>query len=222
MTIAQRDARAFVATATEASKDEQRLVRALREGDEQAFASLLDLYHGSLVRFARLFLRCREDAEDVAQETWLGVVRGLNCFEGRSSLKTWIFRILSNIARSRAAREGRTIPFSSLPGPDDEPFEPSVEPERFLDSGRWASAPASWCEMPEGHLLSWETLERVREAINRLAPVQRQVISLRDIEGWSSEEVCALLKISPENQRVLLHRARSRVRRELEAYVAGA
>jgi RNA polymerase sigma-70 factor (ECF subfamily) len=206
--------------------DEQRLLAGLRAGDEQAFVELVDRYHHSLVRLATVYVGSRAEAEEVAQDTWLAVLRGLDRFEGRSSLRTWIFHILVNRARTRAARSGRTIPFSALTVPD-EPFEPAVEPERFLPAdhprwpGHWAAPPASWGDLPESHVLAQETLRRVRAAIEALPPAQRQVITLRDVEGWPSDEVCELLDVSPENQRVLLHRARSRVRRALEAHFAG-
>lgn len=208
-----------------ASAEDARLVASLRGGDEHAFALLLDRYHSSLVRLASVYVRDRAVAEEVAQETWLGVVQGIGRFEGRSSLKTWIFRILTNIAKTRGEREGRSVPFTSLASFDDE-NEPSVEPERFLDAshpvwpGHWASPPASWDDIPERRLASAETLGKIREAIGALPPLQAQVISLRDVEGWSSEEVCELLGLSEVNQRVLLHRARSKVRRVLEDYLA--
>jgi RNA polymerase sigma-70 factor, ECF subfamily len=208
------------------SGDEPRLLARLRARDEQAFVELLDRYHGPLVRLATTYVGSRAEGEEVAQETWLAVLRGLDRFEGRSSLKTWIFHILLNRARTRAARARRSVPLSALAGPD-EPFEPAVEPDRFLPAdhprwpGHWAAPPASWPDLPESHALAQETLRSVRAAIEGLPPAQRQVITLRDIEGWPAEEVCELLEVSPQNQRVLLHRARSRVRRALEAHFAG-
>jgi RNA polymerase sigma-70 factor (ECF subfamily) len=202
---------------------EERLLRRLRDGDEASFAALVDDYHGSLTRLARVYVRDRAVAEEVVQETWLGVIRGIEGFEGRSSLKTWIFRILVNTAKTRGEREGRTVPFSSLPAADLDP-EPAVEPERFLDpshprwAGHWATAPARWDNIPEARLVAKETLACIDETIQALPPAQAQVITLRDVEGWSSEEVCALLGISEGNQRVLLHRARSKVRSSLERY----
>ena len=205
------------------AREEQVLLDSLRQGDEQAFTALLERYHGTLVRVAMTFVRDRAVAEEVAQETWLGVLKGLDTFRGDSSLKTWIFRILTNRAKSRAVRERRTVPFSTLGGDADGP---AVEPERFLDEshpqwpGHWASPPASWKELPEERLLAGETRERIRTAIDELPPVQRQVITLRDVEGWDSEEVCGLLGISEGNQRVLLHRARSKVRAALEQHLS--
>jgi RNA polymerase sigma-70 factor (ECF subfamily) len=209
-----------------ASAEDARLVAALRTGDERAFAVLVDRYHASLVRLASVYVRDHAVAEEVAQETWLGVVQGIDRFEGRSSLKTWIFRILTNTAKTRGERERRTVPFAALASFDED--EPSVEPERFLDAshpvwpGHWASPPESWDDIPEQRLASAETLAHIRAAIDALPPLQAQVISLRDVEGWSSEEVCELLGLSEVNQRVLLHRARSKVRRELEDYLGDA
>jgi RNA polymerase sigma-70 factor, ECF subfamily len=198
--------------------EEQRLVEALRNGDEAAFESLLDRYSSSMSRIARLYVRSAAVADEVVQETWLGVFEGIDRFEGRSSLKTWIFRILTNIAKTRGERESRTLPFSAL-GSDEE--GPSVDPERFLDASHpqwpyhWASPPEPF---PEGALLAHETLAVVEQAIGALPPSQRAVITLRDIVGWSSEEVRNALELSETNERVLLHRARSKVRRALEGY----
>jgi RNA polymerase sigma-70 factor (ECF subfamily) len=195
------------------------LVAGLRAGDEQTFATLVDRYHASLVRVARAYVVTKEAAEDVAQETWLGVIRGIDRFEGRSSLKTWIFRIAINRAMTRGSREARSLPFSSL-GPD----EPAVEPTRFLDSGRWAgywSDPPKASERPEEHVLTGEARAVVEAAIAALPDQQRLVITLRDVQGFTAAEACDLLGVSDANQRVLLHRARSRVRAVLERELAG-
>jgi RNA polymerase sigma-70 factor, ECF subfamily len=204
--------------------DESRLIEALRMRDEAAFLALVDRYHASMVRLAQMYVHDQAQAEEVAQETWLGVLRGIQKFEGRSSLRTWLFRILTNIAKSRGRREARSIPFSALWEPDPESSEPAVEPERFLpaDHPRWprhwnAMLP-SWSQLPEAHLVSQETRARLNQALTMLSPSQREVITLRDIEGWTSDEVCISLGISETNQRVLLHRARSKVRRALDAY----
>ncbi|MBI3943802.1 MAG: RNA polymerase sigma factor [Chloroflexi bacterium] len=202
------------------------LVIALRNGDEAAFARLIALYHGSMVRLAAMYVSNRETAEDVAQEAWVGVLRGLERFEGRSSLKTWIFRILMNCAKTRSHREGRSIPFSALWDPEAEPFEPAVDPERFLPpdyprgAGHWISPPDTWNDLDE-KLASEETYIHIQEVIAGLPPSQREVITLRDIEGLSAEEVCNVLSISETNQRVLLHRARSKVRRVLDQCIRG-
>jgi RNA polymerase sigma-70 factor (ECF subfamily) len=206
--------------------DERDLIEALRAGDEQAFAQLVELYHSSLVRVARTYVRSAAVAEEVVQETWLGVLRGLDRFRGESSVKTWVFRILTNQAKTRAVRESRSIPFSALAGDDDG--EAAVDESRFLPDdhphwpGHWASAPASWRELPEERLLAAETRGRVQKAIDRLSPMQQQVITLRDVEGWAAEEVCELLGLTDANQRILLHRARSKVRAALEGYLAEA
>jgi RNA polymerase sigma-70 factor (ECF subfamily) len=201
--------------------EEQRLVQALRNRDEAAFASLLDRYSSSMARVARLYVRSSAVADEVVQETWLAVIEGIERFEGRSSLKTWIFRILTNIAKTRAEREGRTLPFSAFADAEDGP---SVEPDRFLDASHpiwphhWSSPPRSF---PEERLLQSETLGVVERAIDTLPPAQQAVITLRDVDGWSSEEVRNALSLSETNQRVLLHRARSKVRRALEDYFEG-
>jgi RNA polymerase sigma-70 factor (ECF subfamily) len=205
--------------------DDLALIEALRRGDEAAFVTLVSRYHHSLLRVASLYVSSGAAAEDVVQETWLGVLRGLERFEGRSSLKTWIFRILVNRAKTRGERERRSIPFSALDDVDSGGDEPAVDPERFLadDHPRWphhwASFPRNWEELPEHILLSTETRTVLQLAIDALPSTQREVITLRDIEGWSSEDVCHALVLTETNQRVLLHRARSRVRRALEQYL---
>ncbi len=201
-------------------------LQALRNGDETAFAALVDRYHAPLLRLAMAFVSSKAVAEEVVQETWIGVLEGLGRFEGRSSLKTWIFRILTNQAKTRGVRESRSVPFSSLGRDEDDRSEPSVDPSRFQASGywvdHWASPPNSWDEeTPERLLLSKECGQRMEKAIEVLPPAQRQVLVLRDVEGLNSEEVCNVMGISETNQRVLLHRARSRVRRALERYLEG-
>jgi RNA polymerase sigma-70 factor (ECF subfamily) len=203
--------------------DERRLVLALRHGDEAAFETLVDRYQLQLRRFALTFVRSPAVADEVVQETWLGVLRGIDRFEGRSSLKTWIFQILTNTARTRAGREARTVPLSSLVAAGDD--EPAVDPSRFLDEqherwpGHWAAPPSRWDELPEDALLGHETLDVLRDAIAALPEMQRRVIELRDVEGWSAEEVCELLGLTEVNQRVLLHRARSTARAALEHHL---
>ena len=196
------------------------IVEALRAGDEATFAMLVAQYGASMLRVAQMYVRTRAVAEEVVQEAWLGVLRGIHRFEGRSTLKTWVFRILTNTAKTRGEREGRTVPFSALEGADDEA---AVEPERFQSEGRWAdhwaAPPSPWTDIPENRLLSTETREVVARAIAALPPAQATVITMRDVEGFESEEVCNVLAISETNQRVLLHRARSKVRRALEDYL---
>jgi RNA polymerase sigma-70 factor (ECF subfamily) len=200
------------------------LVEALRAGDESAFAELVDAYHALLVRVSSTYVSSRAVAEEVAQETWLAVLEGIDGFEGRSSLKTWIFRIAANIARTRGVREGRCVPFASLPGGDGERSEPAVEPDRFLPPdharfpGHWARGPVSW-EDPEEQLLARETRTLVLAAIEGLPPAQRRVITLRDVAGWPAEETCRVLDLTDGNQRILLHRARSKVRAALERHL---
>jgi RNA polymerase sigma-70 factor, ECF subfamily len=209
------------AEAAEQNVDERRLCEGLRRGDEQALTRLVELYHRPLRHVALGIVRSPAVADEVVQETWLAVIRGVGAFEGRSSLKTWLYRIATNTALTRAERESRTIPISVLSAADEGP---AVDPERFLDKlherwpGHWASPPARWDEVPEEQLLGREALARISNAIDQLPLLQREVIVLRDVEGWSPEEVCERLEISAANQRVLLHRARSKVRQILELY----
>ena len=202
---------------------EERVLDALKRGDEAAFQALVDTHSPALLRVARAYVGSRAVAEEVVQETWLGVLKGLDRFEGRSSLKTWIFKILTNIATTRATRERRSVPFSALAAREAEQDQAVVDPERFLPADHdrwphhWALGPTRW-QTPEEGLLSGETRELVLREIEALPPAQRTVISLRDIEGWPPEEVCDALGVSEGNQRVLLHRARGKVRTALESY----
>jgi RNA polymerase sigma-70 factor (ECF subfamily) len=204
---------------------ETSLLNALRDGDENAFAELVDRYHGPLKRLARSFGATDAVAEEIVQETWLGALQGLDRFEERSSLKTWLFTILKNQARHRAAREKRSVPFSALLRGGDEGDGPVVDPDRFLGDdgcwpGHWATAPRPWDE-PHRRLASMEAREQIRTAMGGLPQRQRVVVALRDVEGMSSDEVCDLLEISEANQRVLLHRGRSSIRNVLEGYIDG-
>ena len=192
-------------------EDDAVLLERLRAGDETAFDELVALHDGALRRVARTYVRTDAAAADVVQETWLGVIRGLDGFEGRSSLRTWIFRILVNRARTRAVREARDLPFSSLG--DDE--RPAVEPSAFGPEGHWSSAPPRLDGEPETNLLSAELRAHLLQAVDGLAPAQRAVITLRDLVGLNADEVCEMLELTEGNQRVLLHRARSRVRAAL-------
>jgi RNA polymerase sigma-70 factor, ECF subfamily len=208
-----------------ADPDEQRLLARLRAGDEQAFMEVVERYGPSLLRVALLFVATRAVAEEVVQETWLAVLAGIDRFEGRSSFKTWLFRILTNRAKTRGVREARSVPFSALAGPEAGQDEPAVDPDRFLPAdhprwpGHWAASPRSWAETPEQRLLGTETQRVIHESIEGLPAAQRAVITLRDIEGLESDEVCNALDLSDGNQRVLLHRARSRVRAALDDYL---
>ena len=199
------------------------LVDALRGGDEDAFMRLVERLQPQMLRIARMYVSTAAVAEEVVQEAWVGVIKGLDGFQGRSSLRTWILRILVNTAKTRGQREARSVPFSSLWSPEVG-AQPAVDPDRFLPrgdewAGHWAEAPATWDEVPEDRLLSHETLSRVGQAIEALPPNQREVIRMRDVLGWSSAEVCNALDVSETNQRVLLHRARAKVRRALESYL---
>jgi RNA polymerase sigma-70 factor (ECF subfamily) len=204
------------------TQPDDRLVAALRAGDEDAFRTVVREWHPALLRVAQIFAPSRAVGEEVVQETWLRVLRALDTFGGRSSFKTWVFRILVNTAKTRAQREGRTIPFSALQDAASVP-EAAVEPERFLPDdhprypGHWAVPPR---DLPEERLLAGETRERIAAAIDALPASQRAVIALRDVEGWTSDEVRNALDLSEVNQRVLLHRARSKVRRALEDYLS--
>ncbi|MGZ4410185.1 MAG: RNA polymerase sigma factor [Gaiellaceae bacterium] len=198
------------------------LVAALHAGDEETYRRIVRDWHSSLLRVAQIFVPTRSLAEEVVQETWVRVLGALDRFEGRSSLKTWVFRILVNTAKTRAQREGRVIPFSSLHDPARVP-EAAVDPDRFLADnhdrhpGGWSAPPP---ELPEDRLIAAETRAVVAQAIDALPANQRAVISLRDVEGWSSDEVRNALDLTEVNQRVLLHRARSKVRQALEEYLA--
>lgn len=210
---------------TDNGRDERSLVASLRSGDEAAFMRLVEQYQPAMVRLALVYVHDPAIAEEVAQETWLSVLKNLDQFEGRSSFKTWLFHILVNGARSRSQRERRSVPFSALAGPDEEAAvgEPSVPSERFRPegdpyAGGWTTIPQRWDQVPEANIASQETRERIMEAIERLPANQQSVIRLRDVEGYAPEDVCQILGVSEANQRVLLHRARSRVRQALEAY----
>ena len=193
--------------------DERELVAALRSGDESAFLGLVERHHGAMIRVAQCHVGSRAVAEEVAQETWLCLLQGLDRFEGRSSLKTWLFRIVANTAKTRGMREARSVPFSALAGDD----ESAVDPDRFL--GPDTRFPGHWAVPPEGRVLAGEALDVIAQAIERLPAAQRTVISLRDIQGLSAEEVRNALDLTETNQRVLLHRARSKVRSALEEYM---
>jgi RNA polymerase sigma-70 factor (ECF subfamily) len=202
------------------SPQDAKLVEGLRAGDEAAVAALMREYGAGMLRVAQMFVSSRAVAEEVVQEAWLGVLKGIGRFEGRSSLKTWLFRIVANTAKTRGMREARSIPFSALAGEGED--EPSVAPDRFLGDGErfpghWGAPPQEWA--PEGQLLAQEALDVIEREIEQLPPAQRAVITLRDVQGFTSDEVRNALDLTETNQRVLLHRARSKVRRALEEYM---
>jgi RNA polymerase sigma-70 factor (ECF subfamily) len=205
--------------------DDAAIVAALRRGDEAAFAELVERYQGGLLRLARLYVKDAAAAEDAVQETWLGLLKGLDRFEGRASLKTWLFRILMNRARTRAVRAARVVPFSVVQAWEVRRPGAAVDPDRFRPPddprypGHWLVAPSAE-DMPEQRLLDDELHAQVRAALDTLPPAQREVVLLRDVEGWPSDEVCQALGLSEANQRVLLHRGRSKVRAALETYLA--
>jgi RNA polymerase sigma-70 factor, ECF subfamily len=202
------------------------LIDRLRNGDEAAFTELIDSYSAPLLRLALAFVQSPAVAEEVVQETWMAVVTGIGRFEGRSSVKTWLFKILTNKAKTRALRERRTIPFSAFDV--DTGDEPAVDPRRFLPAthpqwpDHWASPPQPWSMGPEGAALDRETLGVLRGALEDLPRAQQLVVALRDVHGWPAADVCAALDVSEANQRVLLHRGRSRLRAVLERYFADA
>jgi RNA polymerase sigma-70 factor (ECF subfamily) len=205
------------------ASDEADLLARLRSGDEEAFHTLVERHYGSMVAVARTYVSSRAVAEEVVQDAWIGVLKGLGGFEGRSSLATWIMRIVANIAMRRGGAEAHSVPFSSL-APEGE--EAAVEPERFRGPtdgfpGHWRAYPGDWASLPEERLLGRETLDVVRRAIDELPAAQRTVITLRDIHGCTTDEVCTALEIAAPHQRVLLHRARSRVRAAIERHLDG-
>jgi RNA polymerase sigma-70 factor, ECF subfamily len=212
-----------VVTEPTPSSEDLALVERLRVGDEAAFMTLVDQLQSAMLRVARMYVSTTAVAEEVVQDAWLGVLRGLHSFEGRSSLRTWIFRILTNIAKTRGQREGRSLPFASLAGDDLD--APAVDPGRFdspegSSRGRWSTLPDDWTGIPEDRLLGHETLDVIGRVIASLPPMQAEVIRLRDALGWTSEEVRNALDLTETNQRVLLHRARAKVRNALERYLS--
>jgi RNA polymerase sigma-70 factor, ECF subfamily len=220
---AEKGTRASGAEGSRKARDERELVAALRRGDEGAFRALVSEHGPFLMRLAQAHLPSRAVAEEVVQDTWLGVLNGIDRFEGRSSLRTWIASILLNNARTRGQREGRILPFALFRRRDEEGAGPALDPDRFQGRrgerpGWWARPPSQW-EGPEEKLAADETRRVLLEAIRDLPPRQREVITLRDLSGFSAEEVCNALDLTETNQRVLLHRARSKVRAALEAYL---
>lgn len=203
--------------ASGARTEETRLVRALKDGDEAAFVQVVDRYTPAMLRLARVYGLGAAAAEDAVQETWVRVLRSLDRFEERSTFRTWLFAILGNCARSRAAAERRVVPgFEEDPDIEESRFFPAGHPRW---AGMWSTLVDSWQTIPDERLLAAEARTRFREAIDALPARYAAVFVLRDVEGWSSDEVCVLLDLSPENQRVLLHRARTRLRAALEEYL---
>src|SRR3954470_10051685 len=208
-----------MSTARAPALPDAEIVAALKRGDETVFGTIVDAWSPGLMRMAQMFVRDRAVAEEVVQETWVAVIRGIDRFEGRSSLKTWIYRILMNTAKTRGQRESRSIPFSAAARDD----EAAVDPDRFLGpdhrwAGGWMLGPSEW-QTPEEELLQGETRDAILAAIEELPESQRAVITMRDVEGFGPEEVAETLGITDGNQRVLLHRARSKVRRAIEAHL---
>ena len=204
-----------------ASAADLALVERLRGGDETAFMMLVEQHQAAMLRIARMYVATPAAAEEAVQEAWLGILKGLDRFEGRSSLRTWMYRIVANVAKTRGQRDGRSIPFSSLEGLDEGS---GVDPEWFQAAserapGGWRSFPEDWGAIPDERLAARETLAAIGRAIDQLPPMQAEVLRLRDVLGWSSEEVRNALDLSETNQRVLLHRARGRVRRALHGYL---
>jgi len=202
----------------EAAAHDADLVSRLRAGDETAFRDLVRRMNRPLMKLGTLWVGSASAAEEVVQETWLAVVAQIDRFEGRSSLRTWIASILVNRAKTRGARDKRSVPFSSL-GTDDAEV---VEAHRFSQGGIWKDPPAKWDSAPESLALRKEARQAIERELETLPPAQRAVVVLRDLEEWSSEEVCNVLEISETNQRVLLHRGRMRLRAALERYHRGA
>ena len=207
-------------------RDEGELIAALRAGDEAVFSRLVNDWSRPMLTLARNFVSTEASAEEVVQETWLAVIKGLDRFEGRSALRTWVYRILVNTAKSRGVKEHRTLPWSSVAGDD---AGPSLDPALFQSAGEahpghWRAAPTAWPDdvAVEGSVLAGEVRGKLRTAVDALPDRQRIVLTLRDVLGHSSEEVCQLLEISQANQRVLLHRARTAVRAGLAAYLEGS
>lgn len=207
---------------TWAGLDDAALVRGVVAGEREAFAALVARHGGALVRFARTFVRSEAAAEEVVQDAWVAVLDALDRFEGRSSLKTWLFRIVANRAKTRLERDGRTVPFSAL-GPEEEQGDlRGLDPERFDARGHWSDPVGGWTEEdPERLALRAETRTVLEDAVAALPPGQRAVLVLRDVEGLEADEVCTLLDLTDSNQRVLLHRARTRVRLAIERHMKG-
>lgn len=205
-----------------ASSADAATIEKLLSGDETTFMVLVDQHQPTMLRLAQMYVSSRAVAEEVVQEAWIGILKGLPTFEGRSSLRTWMYKIVTNVAKTRGVREGRSLPFSALGGgTHDDPVDPSWfqgEGEPF--PGGWRTFPDDWRGIPEDRLLGRETLDHISRALDGMPAMQAEVVRLRDVLGWTSDEVCNALELTETNQRVLLHRGRSRIRRELDTYLS--
>lgn len=196
-------------------------IERLLAGDETTFMMLVDQNQPAMLRLAQMYVSSRAVAEEVVQEAWIGILKGLPMFEGRSSLRTWMYKIVTNVAKTRGVREGRSLPFSALVGEHDDPVDPSwFQGSDDPFPGGWRTFPDDWRGIPEDRLLGRETLDHISRALDGMPPMQAEVVRLRDVQGWSSDEVCNALDLTETNQRVLLHRGRSRIRRDLDAYLS--
>lgn len=208
--------REAVAPSADAATIERLLAR-----DEATFTTLVDQHQPAMLRVAQMYVSSRAVAEEVVQEAWIGILKGLSTFEGRSSLRTWMYKIVTNLAKTRGVREGRSLPFSALAGEHDDPVDPSwFQGPGDPFPGGWRTFPDDWRGIPEDRLLGRETLDHISRALDGMPAMQAEVVRLRDVLGWSSNEVCNALDLTETNQRVLLHRGRSRIRRELDAYLS--
>jgi RNA polymerase sigma-70 factor, ECF subfamily len=203
--------------APRASAADLALAERLRARDEAAFMDLVERLTPSMHRVARMYVSSEAVADDVVSEAWLGVLQGINGYQGRASLRTWIFRILVNTAKTRGQKEARSVPFAALAGEDLD--EPTFDPTVFDTSGQWSSLPFDWRGLPEDRVTGRETLAVIGRTIEALPPLQAEVIRLRDVLGWTSDEVRNALDITDTNQRVLLHRARAKVRAAVEEHL---
>ena len=205
---------------TEARAADKALVDRILAGEEQAFAELVETHHASMLRLAHAYVSSTAVATEVVQETWMAVLKGLARFEGRAALKTWIFRILTNRAKTRGVKEGRSIPFTAM---EPEDREPAVDPAQFSRKGSWTDSPSQWEGTTHEDMLERkQAMQALKEALEHLPPQQRLVVTMRDVEGLDSKDVCNVLEISETNQRVLLHRGRSKLRRLLDGHLVGS
>ena len=205
-----------------ASSPDAAVVARLLQGDETTFMMLVDQHQPAMLRLAQMYVSSRAVAEEAVQEAWIGILKGLPTFEARSSLRTWMYKIVTNVAKTRGVREGRSLPFSALSRDDDaDPIDPSwfQGPDDPFPGG-WRTFPDDWRGIPEDRLLGRETLDHISRALDAMPAMQAEVVRLRDVLGWSSDEVCNALDLTETNQRVLLHRGRSRIRRDLDTYLS--